>query len=256
VTLAEIAEHGHVLTPGRYVGAEAVEDDGVAFAEKMQTLTEKLGEQMAKGAELDQLIRQKLGGWGMSSDLNRGISPKYLDSGGIRVLNQKCVRDFAVDVAKARRHDDAQKSVAGRELEVGDILVNSTGVGTLGRVAQILALAETTIVDSHVTVVRAGERVTWNFLGVAMMRRQAEIEGLGEGSTGQTELSRGKLATLSFVVPPEPVLRVFDAATLPLRMRMSANAQQALTLAAARDTLLPRLISGQLRLPDFEALAA
>ncbi|HEJ4514050.1 TPA: SAM-dependent DNA methyltransferase [Pseudomonas aeruginosa] len=63
VTLAEIAEHGHVLTPGRYVGAEEVEDDE-AFADKMQKLTEKLGEQMAKGAELDQLIRQKLGGLG------------------------------------------------------------------------------------------------------------------------------------------------------------------------------------------------
>jgi type I restriction enzyme M protein len=64
VTLAEIAEHGHVLTPGRYVGAEAVEDDDEAFADRMQALTEKLGEQMAKGAELDQLIRQKLGGLG------------------------------------------------------------------------------------------------------------------------------------------------------------------------------------------------
>jgi type I restriction enzyme M protein len=64
VKLAEIAEHGHVLTPGRYVGAEAVEDDDEAFADKMQALTEKLGEQMAKGVELDQLIRQKLGGLG------------------------------------------------------------------------------------------------------------------------------------------------------------------------------------------------
>lgn len=64
VTLAEIAEHGHVLTPGRYVGAEEVEDDDEAFVEKMQRLTKQLGEQMAKGAELDQLIRQKLGGLG------------------------------------------------------------------------------------------------------------------------------------------------------------------------------------------------
>ena len=61
VKLAEIAEHGHVLTPGRYVGAEEVEEDDEAFAEKMQRLTEKLGEQMAKGTELDALIRQKLG---------------------------------------------------------------------------------------------------------------------------------------------------------------------------------------------------
>ena len=61
---AEIGQHGHVLTPGRYVGAEEVEDNDEDFTTKMQQLTEKLGEQMAKGTELDQLIRQKLGGLG------------------------------------------------------------------------------------------------------------------------------------------------------------------------------------------------
>lgn len=64
VKLAEIAEHGHVLTPGRYVGVEAFKDDDEAFAEKMQALTALLAEQMAKGAELDQVIRLKLGGVG------------------------------------------------------------------------------------------------------------------------------------------------------------------------------------------------
>jgi type I restriction enzyme M protein len=62
--LAEIAEHGHVLTPGRYVGAEAVDDDDEAFNEKMERLTAQLVEQMAKGAELDTVIREKLGGLG------------------------------------------------------------------------------------------------------------------------------------------------------------------------------------------------
>lgn len=64
VKLAEIAEHGHVLTPGRYVGAEAVDDDDEGFETKMLALTEKLGEQLAKGAELDAVIRRKLGGLG------------------------------------------------------------------------------------------------------------------------------------------------------------------------------------------------
>ncbi|MBB2485040.1 SAM-dependent DNA methyltransferase [Mitsuaria sp. WAJ17] len=64
VELFEIAQHGHVLTPGRYVGAEEVEDDDEAFAEKMTRLTERLGEQMAQGAELDAVIRAKLGALG------------------------------------------------------------------------------------------------------------------------------------------------------------------------------------------------
>jgi type I restriction enzyme M protein len=64
VTLAEIARHGHVLTPGRYVGAEAVEDDDEAFADKMQSLTTLLGEQMLTGVKLDHVILQKLRGMG------------------------------------------------------------------------------------------------------------------------------------------------------------------------------------------------
>ena len=68
VPRAEIAQHDHVLTPGRYVGAEDVDDDDEAFADKMQALTAKQGEQMAKGAELGALIQQRLGagGWGIS----------------------------------------------------------------------------------------------------------------------------------------------------------------------------------------------
>ena len=46
------------------MGAEAVEDVDERFETKMQALTEKLGEQMAKGVELDQLIRTKLAGFG------------------------------------------------------------------------------------------------------------------------------------------------------------------------------------------------
>jgi type I restriction enzyme M protein len=64
VKLTEIAEHGHVLTPGRYVGAEATDDDDEAFNEKMERLTAQLAEQMAKGAELDAVIRERLGDLG------------------------------------------------------------------------------------------------------------------------------------------------------------------------------------------------
>jgi type I restriction enzyme, S subunit len=82
------------------------------------------------------------------------------------------------------------------------------------------------------------------------MRKQAEIEGMGEGSTGQTELSRGKLALLKLVIPSVQILQAFDEIVLPLRERFSVNLQKAQTLATLRDTLLPRLISGQLRLPE------
>jgi len=59
-TVEEIRKHGHVLTPGRYVGAEAVEADGVPFEEKMHALSKTLREQMKEAARLDAQILANL----------------------------------------------------------------------------------------------------------------------------------------------------------------------------------------------------
>jgi type I restriction enzyme M protein len=61
---ADIAGHGHVLTPGRYVGAEAMEDDGESFEEKMPRLVAELEAQFAESARLEQTIRENLRGLG------------------------------------------------------------------------------------------------------------------------------------------------------------------------------------------------
>ncbi len=59
-SMEEIRKHGHVLTPGRYVGAEAQEDDGEPFEEKMKRLVTKLREQQAEAARLDAAISANL----------------------------------------------------------------------------------------------------------------------------------------------------------------------------------------------------
>ena len=60
VKLEEIRTHGYVLTPGRYVGAEEVEDDGEPFEQKMKRLTATLEEQFAESAKLEKAIRKNL----------------------------------------------------------------------------------------------------------------------------------------------------------------------------------------------------
>jgi type I restriction-modification system DNA methylase subunit len=59
-TLEEVRKHGHVLTPGRFVGAEAQEDDGEPFDEKMRRLVAALREQQAEAAKLDAAIAANL----------------------------------------------------------------------------------------------------------------------------------------------------------------------------------------------------
>jgi len=61
-TIEEIAKHGHVLTPGRYVGAEDVEDDAEPFAEKYPRLVAELEECFEKGRSIESLLRSKLRG--------------------------------------------------------------------------------------------------------------------------------------------------------------------------------------------------
>lgn len=208
--------------------------------------------------------RELPGGWHIWSlgdaagYLSRGIGPAYIEEGGVLVLNQKCIRGGRVDFSKGRRHDISRRTVEGRELRPGDVLVNSTGVGTLGRVAQVDYLPEpTVIVDSHVTVVRANEQVLHPLvLGLDLGTREGEIEALGEGSTGQTELSRDRLRALAVLVPPRPVQDVFVSAVEPMRQRMALNERQSLTLAAIRDLLLPRLLSGELCVKDAETAVA
>jgi type I restriction enzyme M protein len=59
-TLDDIKSHHYVLTPGRYVGAEAIVDDGIPFEEKMAELSDTLYEQMRESIELDAVIRKNL----------------------------------------------------------------------------------------------------------------------------------------------------------------------------------------------------
>jgi len=166
--------------------------------------------------------------------LCRGSSPKYLDRGGVCVLNQKCIRDHTVSYDKARRHDDTEKAVKPeRFVRLGDVLVNSTGTGTLGRVAQLREEpCEPTTVDSHVTIVRPVEGMFHReFFGYMLVVIEKEIQEAGEGCGGQTELARTKLAEQFFVQYPtdhkeqKRIVRILDEAFEGIE-KAKANAEK------------------------------
>ncbi len=189
----------------------------------------------------------------ITSELRRGISPKYIEEGGVQVINQKCIRNHEVSYEAARRHDQEAKRIDGRALKLGDVLVNSTGVGTLGRIAQVTYLSETTVADSHVTVVRVSDNACPIFtFGQLMLSMETLIERLGEGSTGQTELSRKILSEQFVVLPPFDIAEKAERSFKSFSEKQESNRQQNSELIKLRDTLLPKLISGELRLSDNE----
>lgn len=130
--------------------------------------------------------------------MSKGIAPSYVEvesEDTIYVLNQKCNRDFLISYSAARLNDTKKKRVpTERLLQAGDILINSTGTGTAGRIAQMQAVTVPTTVDGHMIIVRANtDIIDPQYLGYALKSKQQQIEALAEGSTGQTEINRARL---------------------------------------------------------------
>ena len=143
------------------------------------------------------------------SYIGKGVAPKYTDDSSaadsVMVLGQKCVRNQSVIYAEARFHDEAAKSFKPEKVVCpGDILVNATGVGSAGRVAQVVdAPSRKCITDGHVITLRSSDRIDPVYLGYFVKSKQVLIEQMAEGSTGQTEMNRTRLQNEILVTFPE-----------------------------------------------------
>jgi type I restriction enzyme S subunit len=139
----------------------------------------------------------------ISEYLNRGISPKYSDEGNL-IINQKCIRNNVVTINEARFSSVDKKINAEKYLKPLDILVNSTGTGTLGRTAQIKKIGCPISVDTHVTIVRPNNSVDKKFIALQLALKEPEIVALGKGATNQQELGREELGSIKILLPPLP----------------------------------------------------
>ena len=150
--------------------------------------------------------------------ISKGIAPSYAESKSdntVTVLNQKCNRNFLINYEEARLHDTTKKKVPiERMLIDSDILINSTGAGTAGRVAQIDHVPTATTVDGHMIIIRSNGIVTQKYLGYALKLHQHQILQLDEGSTGQTELNRERL--LDEIVVSYPCSRIIQEGIVQL----------------------------------------
>lgn len=189
-----------------------------------------------------------------TTSVARGVAPRYAEPGtGELVLNQKCIRDGWVNTAPARWMASATAPASRRAMR-GDVLVNSTGVGTLGRVARWLRVTPVAV-DGHVSVVRPDPAVCPPaVVGYAMLAAERQVAALGEGSTGQTELSGARLRAFSLVLPDPAAARAVAPSLDDLDDHAEALAAESTTLTKLRDALVPALLSGELRVRDAGAL--
>lgn len=186
----------------------------------------------------------------LSNLVTRGIAPKYADNSDQIVINQKCIRDHTIDLSLARRH--LPKKINEKWISKGDLLINSTGTGTLGRVAQVWFDAHNMTVDSHITIVRPKESLLQSYVGFWGLSHESEIEAQHTGSTGQTELPRDRVKSMELSLPDNESLRKFNEIVFPMTSAIVSNQEENLRLSQLRDSLLPKLMSGELDVSDID----
>jgi type I restriction enzyme S subunit len=142
----------------------------------------------------------------VSSYVQRGKGPDYVETSTVPVVSQKCVQWEGFLIERARFIDPKSLSAYGEErlLRDGDLLWNSTGHGTVGRVAVFRSDARypRVVADSHVTIVRPEiePRFLWCWLASPTVQRT--IDDLVSGTTKQTELSTSTVVAHPVPVPP------------------------------------------------------
>ena len=179
-------------------------------------------------------------------DVKRGKSPTYTAKSNTLVFAQKCnTKAGVIDLSLALYLDESklEKYPISEFMQDEDIVINSTGNGTLGRVGifrssdnpQNLPI----VPDSHVTVIRPTAKCCIQFVFYALKHYQPYMEKLGSGSTNQTELSASTIKALLFPLPP-----------LAEQKRIVAKIEELLPLADRYGEAWDRLEELNKRFPD------
>ena len=183
--------------------------------------------------------------------IQRGKGPKYADQGQVQVVSQKCIQWSGFDLAKSRKVEDSSldKYQGERFLKSNDLLWNSTGTGTAGRINRIDNIAPRTLVaDSHVTVIRTlleDSSFTCNYLSSAGIQNRIEPthqNSLVSGTTNQVELNTSAVTNLPTPLPPLAEQHRIVAKVDELMALCDQLEQQQTDSIAAHETLVTALL--------------
>ena len=179
-------------------------------------------------------------------NIKRGKSPKYSDQSDILVFAQKCNAKIGkIDMSLAQFLDAnaLAKYPASEFMKDQDIVINSTGNGTLGRVGffrnEDNPLGLTIVPDSHVTVVRVSQYLDPRYIFYRLKCAQPLLERMCSGSTNQTELKPDVIRALMVAVPP-----------LEEQKRIVAKIEELLPLIDRYEAAWSRLESFNKRFPE------
>ena len=262
-----------------YLDQKTAEIDGlIADKEKLiELLQEKrqaiISEAVTKG--LNQNVRMKDSGvewigeipehWEVTplkyvtNFISRGNSPEYVEESSIKVINQACIYwdELKIENVKYQNEDIDFSKLKGK-LVAGDLLLNSTGIGTLGR-AVVFREDGDYMADSHVTIVRFNKMKMNEILAFYILQTKIYqgfiYNTLVTGATNQIELSRERLTTTPMIVPPiaeqREIVNFLDVKIRQISILVNEIKLQIQKLKEYRQSLISEAVTGKIDVRNY-----
>jgi len=225
--------------------------DAQAFPAAFQ-LTEEMG-WIPAGWEVSSLkdCTSKIG----SGSTPRGGSSAYIDE-GTRLVRSQNVYDSSFQWAGiVCITDEAAEKLKSVALTERDVLINITGDSIL-RTCIVDPSVLPARVNQHVAILRPKDKIPTPYLHQYIVRSEYKTYLLGFDAGGSRQaITKGHLEEAKILLPCDFILKTYSSVVDTFFDRINRNNLQTRNLENLRDTLLPKLISGELRIPDAEKLA-
>lgn len=224
-------------------------------------------QQLAATADLfpDELVESELGlipeGWEVSTlkeltvKIGSGATPRggsgvYLHEGTALIRSQNVYDSEFVWDGLARISDSAAKQLSGVEVKQDDVLLNITGASIL-RTCVVVPNVLPARVNQHVAIIRAKAGIPARYIHLNLLQQKTKdfLMGLNAGASREA-VTKGHIESVPTLKPSPEVLACFGAATDSVYSEVEQLASQTRTLATLRDTLLPKLLSGEIEIKD------
>jgi len=187
-------------------------------------------------------------------EIIRGFNSKYVDESNLINFNQKVNKGTFLEKQHFKYLNEEIEVPKEKFAKKRDVLLNSLGQGTLGRPHYYNEDTDNVVVDQHITIIRANEDLipsTYIYEYLKSSAGQFHLDSLISGSTGMLMLNISEVRNLKIPILDKDKLKEFDLTVTPLFDKITKNFDEIEILSKLRDTLLPKLMSGEIDVPKI-----
>ena len=190
----------------------------------------------------------------IASFVSRGITPKYNENSDIQIpiINQKVNKGPRLDLQYIKYFDGQNRIKKELYAQKNDLLLNSLGQGTLGRIHLFTRKSEEFLIDQHISIIRF-DNINYSYFYYAHINTdliQGQIDSLISGSTGMLMLNITKIRNLKVILPTEELVLKYSKLVNEYFGKITQLIYENENLTQLRDALLPKLMSGEIDIPD------